>query len=393
MRDDTSLKAPGHSGAAGTVTPDVASPESDMAKVAQRLARHCMAFREPDTRRALFELATTIVPLLGLVTAMALTLTDAYWITVLLGLPAGALLMRLFIIQHDCGHGSFLPSKQANDWLGRCISILTLTPYAYWRRAHALHHATSGNLDRRGVGDVTTWTVREYRSRPWWIRMSYRAYRNPLFLLGFGAPFHFALRQRVPGSIQKPFWDTWGSTMGLNVALVAVYGGLGSLIGFWTLAKLLLPIVLFGAWIGGWLFYIQHQFEETHWEENEDWNFHAAAVLGSSYYILPKPLQWVSGNIGLHHLHHLCSRIPFYRLQECLDAHPELKAVNRLTFMESLGTWSLALWDEERKQLVGFGALGNRRGIGRIAAGGARLGNLSAQVTRFVLLRLARAFT
>ena len=393
MRDDTSFKAPGQEGAAGTVTPDVASPATDMTALGQRIARHCAQFREPSVRRALFELATTIVPLAGLVAAMAFSLDHGYWITVLLGLPAGALLMRMFIIQHDCGHGSFLPSKRVNDWLGRAISLITFTPYAYWRRAHALHHATSGNLDRRGVGDVTTWTVREYYSRPWYVRIWYRIYRNPFFLLGVGAPFHFALRQRIPGAIHRPFWDTWGSTIGLNLALIAVYGGLGLLVGFAPLLKVAVPIFLFGSWIGGWLFYIQHQFEDTHWDENQDWDFHSAAILGSSYYVLPKPLQWLSGSIGLHHLHHLCSRIPFYRLQECLDASPELKSINRLTLTESLGTWSLGLWDEESRKLVGFGRAGERRGFtSRIAAGGIRLGSMSAQAMKFVVVLLARGF-
>ena len=368
-----------------------------MAATARRLARHCADYREPDTARALFELATTVVPFAVLLAVMAVSLNYGYWITVLLAVPAGALLMRLFIIQHDCGHGSFLPSKRANDWLGRCISVLTLTPYAYWRRAHALHHATSGNLDRRGTGDVTTWTVREYCNRPWWVRFGYRVYRNPLFLLGFGAPFHFGLRQRVPGAVQRPFWDTWASTIGLDLALVAVYGTLAWLVGFETVLKLFLPIVLFGSWIGGWLFYIQHQFEDTHWDENDDWNFHAAAVHGSSYYVLPRPLQWLSGSIGLHHLHHLCSRIPFYRLQECLDASPELKTVNRLTLKDSVGTWGLALWDEDSRKLVGFRALGQtsrvNRITGRIAAGGIRVGSLSTQATRFVIMLLARSFT
>ena len=394
MRDDTCDMQPAQAGEAGDTTDVVAGPSSDMAAIGRRVARHCAAYREPDTRRALIEIAATFLPLCALMAAMVVSLDYGYWITLLLSVPAGALLMRMFIIQHDCGHGSFLPSKRANDWLGRTISLITFTPYAYWRRAHALHHATSGNLDRRGVGDVTTWTVREYYERPWYIRMWYRIYRNPFVLLGFGAPFHFAIRQRVPGAVQRPFWDTWGSTIGLNLALIAVYGSLGMLIGFSTLLMLFVPVVLFGSWIGGWLFYIQHQFEDTHWDENENWDFHSAAILGSSYYVLPKPLQWLSGSIGLHHLHHLCSRIPFYRLQECLDASPELKSVNCLTFRESLGTWGLALWDEEERKLVGFRrSPASRSFAARVTAGGIRLGSLSTQATRFVLVLLARGFS
>jgi len=322
-----------------------------------QLARHCSAYQGADTRRSLVQFATTFALFLVFCTAMFFSLEYGYWLTLLLSLPTGGLMVRLFIIQHDCGHRSFFNSRRANDTLGRLISILTLTPYDCWRKGHDIHHATSGDLDRRGVGDVDTFTVEEYKALPKLKRLKYRTLRHPAVFLLFGAPLFLLLNHRSPFGQSLPARDIWKSIMGLNLAIILVYGGIGLLIGFKTLAMLYLPVLCFTAWIGGWLFFVQHQFENTYWERKEEWRFQDATVLGSSYYALPPIVQWFTGNIGLHHIHHLCGKIPNYRLQECLEASPELQKINRLTFWESLKCARLALWDEDNQKLVGFSAL------------------------------------
>ena len=285
---------------------------------------------------------------------MWLGLEHGFWPVLALSLPMGGLLVRFFIIQHDCGHGSFFRSRFANDMLGRAISLLTLTPYGNWRRAHAKHHATSGNLAKRGSGDIMTLTVREYRALSPVKRFFYRLYRNPFVLLFLGPPYLFIISYRVPFGAPVPFREAWPGVVMLNAGLVAFYGLLGPLVGWLNLLLILGPAVAIAAWAGGWLFFIQHQFEDTVWEKGEDWNFHSAAIRGSSYYVLPKILQWFTGNIGLHHIHHLNGKIPNYRLQECLDASPELKGMSRLTILESLKCVRLALWDEDGRKLVSF---------------------------------------
>lgn len=288
-----------------------------------------------------------------------------WWIAALLLLPAAGLLTRMFIFQHDCGHGSFFKSKRANDWLGRFIGVLTVTPYDFWRRAHNMHHATSGDLDRRSIGGIDTITVQEYKALPRAKQLWYRVYRHPLVLLIFGTPFYTIIAQRLPFNGATGFYEDyktlpasaiWPSVMMTNLAIAAFYGSLGALIG-WEIVLVHLPVLVVTTWIGGWLFYIQHQFEDAYWERNENWDVHESALMGSSYYDLPPVLQWFTGNIGLHHIHHLCLKIPNYKLQECMDARPELKTINRLTLRESLGCLKLKLWDEEKKRLVQFSAI------------------------------------
>jgi omega-6 fatty acid desaturase (delta-12 desaturase) len=274
---------------------------------------------------------------------------------VLLAVPVGGLLVRFFIIQHDCGHGSFVASRRWNDIIGRAMSVLTVTPYGLWRRVHAQHHAGSGNLDRRGAGDINTLTVREYLGLTPGGRLRYRIYRNPAFLFLLGVPAFFLLIQRTPWLHPLPPRDTWKSVMGLNAAIVAFYGGLGWLIGYGLLVLIAVPAIVVASCIGGWLFFIQHQFEDTHWEPGSAWDFQIAAVQGSSYYDLPPVLNRFTGNIGLHHIHHLNSMIPNYRLQECLAASPEFQALNRITLWESFKCARLTLWDEDQRRLVGFG--------------------------------------
>ncbi|MBB2961410.1 fatty acid desaturase [Methylobacterium sp. R2-1] len=332
---------------------------TDEAKLAQEVARHCAAFREPIPRLAFRQVADTLLPYLILCALMLSLAANGYeLLTLPLALPAGGLLVRLFIIQHDCGHGSFLPSRRGNDWLGRALSLLTVTPYDSWKRAHALHHASTGDLSRRGTGDVCTLTVREYLNLPRWGRVRYRLYRNPLILIGLGSPINFLVMQRFPNGVGLPWRTAWRNVLALDAVLLVVLGALAFTTGgLGPVLWVLLPVVSVAAWIGGWLFYVQHQYEETVWEEADAWDFHLAALGGSSYYVLPRVLQWFTGNVGLHHVHHLNSRIPNYRLQECLDGHEILGRVGRLTLHDSLACLKLALWDEDARKMVGFARL------------------------------------
>ena len=279
---------------------------------ARRWAKHCAKFRQADHVRAYGQIASTILPLIALVTAMFYTVNGMYWLTLLLALPAGGLLVRLFIIQHDCGHGSFFRSARMNTALGRVMSLFTLAPYSLWRREHSLHHNSSGNLEQRGIGDIDTKTVAEYLASSRLEKLRYRLYRHPIFLFGFGVPFYFLVLQRLPWFHGLKASEAWRSVMGLNVAIVAVYGFVGWLLGFAATAMVLIPMLHVAAAIGGWLFFIQHQFDETEWYQADDWDMQIAAVHGSSYYVLPKVLQWITGNIGLHHIHHLNSMVPNY---------------------------------------------------------------------------------
>ena len=320
----------------------------------RELARHLATFRRPSNARGAYELAISAVPLALLWVLMWIALDIHYGLTLLLAVPAAGFLLRLFLIQHDCGHGAFFKGRRANDWTGRCIGVLTMSPYDLWRRGHATHHAATGNLDRRGTGDVDTLTVREFAERGFWGRLRYRLYRNPAVMFGIGPAWLFFLRYRLPLGHMREGWKPWLSAMGTNGAIALLAGALILLVGIRAFLLIQLPITLIAASIGVWLFYIQHQFEFTHWNEGEAWSFHEAALLGSSHYVLPAPLRWFTANIGMHHVHHLCSTIPFYRLPEVLRTRPELADINSLTIRESLGSVKLALWDEAAGRLVSF---------------------------------------
>jgi omega-6 fatty acid desaturase (delta-12 desaturase) len=316
----------------------------------RRLRQAIAEYAQPDTRRAVVQLLNTALPFCLLVGVVLWAVENGAWWAAFLALPGAALLVRLFMIQHDCGHGSFLRSRRANDMVGRLIGVLTLTPYAFWRKSHAIHHATSGHLDRRGTGDVTTLTVNEYNALSRFARLGYRLYRHPLVFFGLGPVYMFVLKHRIPLTHPIRDWKTWGSILGTNAALAGLMLALGAdtvLIGY-------LPLLLGAAAVGVWLFYVQHQFEDTYWAGRDSWNFHAAAFEGSSYYDLPKPLRWITANIGFHHLHHLCSTIPNYRLRDCFERHPELRRARRLTLLASLRSASLALWDEQHRKLISF---------------------------------------
>jgi omega-6 fatty acid desaturase (delta-12 desaturase) len=272
----------------------------------------------------------------------------------LLAIPAAAFLVRLFMIQHDCGHGSFFRYRVANDWTGRFLSVLTLTPYDDWRRAHAVHHANSGHLDHRGIGDIDTLTVREFQALTFCGRLRYRLYRHPLVMFGVGPIYHFVLRQRLPLGQIRGSRLAWISPMATNLSIICTVLTLAWFIGIGPFLLVHGPIVLFAGVMGVWLFYVQHQFEGTLWARGSEWDFYEASLHGSSHYDLPAILRWFTANIGVHHVHHLCSRIPYYRLPQTLRDHPDLRSVNRLTLFQSFSCVRLALWDETRGCLVSF---------------------------------------
>ena len=313
------------------------------------------AYRRPATGRSIFEIAVTAGPLLTIwVVAWALHANGLWWAALALSVPAAAFLVRLFMIQHDCGHGAFFGERKANDWVGRIIGAFTLTPYDYWRHTHAIHHATSGNLDRRGLGAIEMMTLEEYRAKSPARRFGYRLYRHPLVLFGLGPAFVFFLMQRVPVGLMRQGWRPWASVLGNGAAVI---GGLGALIWLFGPAPVLMVNVatmLLAATVGVWLFYIQHQFEGASWSRDSQWKRDELALAGSSHYDLPPVLRWFTANIGIHHVHHLSSKIPFYRLPKVLKAHPELSAMSRVSLWDSFRCAKLALWDEQAGRLISF---------------------------------------
>jgi omega-6 fatty acid desaturase (delta-12 desaturase) len=345
------------------------SPNVRATSASRLLIQELAQYRQPDSRRSIFELAITIVPFLAIWFLIWGALDAGYWIGLILTIPAAGLLLRLFIIQHDCGHGSFFHNRSTNDWVGRALGVVTLTPYYYWRHSHALHHAGSGNLDRRGFGDIDTLTVTEYQERTPLRRLFYRLYRHPAVMFGVGPAYLFIFRHRLPIGMMRGGWQPWASVMMTNVAIAMLVGPVIWLTGIGPFLLVHLPITLLAASIGVWLFYVQHQFEDTSWERNATWSFPEAALHGSSHYDLPAVLRWFTGNIGVHHVHHLASRIPFYRLPQVLNDRPEIRNIGRLTLIESLKSVRLALWDEEKRCLISFR---EARQVIRCAAAAAR---------------------
>ena len=267
------------------------------------LALDLRHYREPSNRRAIMELGATIIPLAGLwIAAWRLHDVGYWWAVLLVSVPAALFLVRLFMIQHDCGHGAFLKNKRANDWIGRILGVMTMTPYGFWRHQHSQHHATSGNLDFRGVGDIDTLTVSEYRALGLLQRLRYRLYRNPLVLFGVGPVYLFVLKHRLPIGLMRKGISPWVSTMGTNLAILAAVTLLIWLMGPAAFLMVNVPIILLASAAGVWLFYVQHQFPETSWRSTPNWSLQQAAVFGSSYYSLPKPLNWLTANIGIRHV-------------------------------------------------------------------------------------------
>lgn len=310
-------------------------------------------YRESSPLRSCFELAVTVGPFLFLWFLAWWSLSYSYWLTLAISLCNSAFLLRLFAIQHDCGHGAFFNNRTVSDWLGRVLGVLTLTPYDVWRRTHSIHHSTSGNLARRGMGDIHTMTLAEYRAVSPLHRLWYRVYRHPIVLFGLGPGYLFFVQNRIPlGLMNKARY--WVSAMCTNSAILVVLGLIVYFDGLMPILLIFLPSTLLAATAGVWLFYVQHQFETTNWEAEEDWQLHESAMEGSSHYVLPGWLQWVTANIGIHHVHHVHSRIPFYRLPEVLRDHADLAQCNRITLMESFRNARLHLWDERSRRLLSF---------------------------------------
>jgi omega-6 fatty acid desaturase (delta-12 desaturase) len=311
-------------------------------------------YRAPNSVRSTFEVVITAAPFAFFWFLTWAALDSGYWIALLLVVPAAGFLVRLFMIQHDCGHGSFFRHRFANDWVGRVIGVLTLTPYDFWRRAHALHHANSGNLERRGIGDIDTLTVREFLALSKGRQLLYRLYRHPIVMFGIGPAYLFIFRHRLPMGLTNSGWLPWLSAMATNIAIAMLVATMVWLVGVGPFLLVQLPITLLAASIGVWLFYVQHQFEDTFWAHHDGWDFHEAGLNGSSHYDLPIVLRWFTANIGVHHVHHLCSRIPYYRLPQVLRDHPQLSSIGRLTLAQSLHCVNKVLWDEDRHKLVSF---------------------------------------
>jgi omega-6 fatty acid desaturase (delta-12 desaturase) len=323
-------------------------------------------YRNPVTWRSIWQLSSTSLLFLACWILMQWSLSVGYWLTLLLAIPTAMMVVRLFMLQHDCGHGSFFKSKRANSIIGGILGVVTLVPYTYWRKTHAIHHATSGDLDGRDFGDIDTLTVREYLSRSRAQRLMYRVYRHWLVLLIVGPVWQFVIKHRLPLDIPRSWKREWASVHWTNVGLVAAIALLCWLVGWRTFLLVQVPVTLLAGAIGVYLFYVQHQYEDTYWRYREAWNYYASGLEGASHLVMPKLLQWWTANIGLHHIHHVASRIPNYRLQQCFDDNPILQRVTTLTLPASVKTLWLTLWDEDERKLVGFREL--RRIRDRIGA-------------------------
>jgi len=328
-------------------------PHPTFKELHQQTAR----FMVPSLKRSLGQLANTFLPYIALWVMMVYTMNHGYpyWATLIMVLPAAALLIRVFIIFHDCCHTSFFKSQRANQLLGFFFGMLTFTPYGEWGTAHLEHHSTVANLERRGVGDVWTMTVEEYKNAGFWLRLGYRLVRNPFVMFGLGPIYVFFIKNRF--SHKGASRREWMSVLLTNLAILGILVLAYFTIGLKTYLLIQVPIEYMAGVFGIWLFYVQHQFDPTHWYPPERWDYMTASIFSSSYYKLPKVLQWISGNIGLHHVHHINPRIPNYSLQACLDATPFLQQVVPLTLGKSLKSINMNLWDEEQDRLVSFRSL------------------------------------
>lgn len=335
-------------------------PTPDRAKVAHWNAI-LRPYVGPDTRRSVVQLSVTAAGFVGCWILAWRALEVGWWATLLLALPTTGFLMRLFMIQHDCGHGSYFRSRAARDWVGRVIGVLLLTPYDYWRKTHAWHHAHSGDLDFRGFGDIDTLTVAEYRALSPARRVGYRLYRHPLMLLTVGPLFHFVIKHRYPWDLPREWRGAWRSVWWTNLALAGVVVAMGLWIGWKPFLMVQGPVTAFACALGVGLFYVQHQFENTYWHDHDEWDYYDASLHGSSHLVLPAPLQWMTASIGVHHVHHMSARIPNYRLQQAHDENPEFHVAQAITLRDAARLFRLALWDEEAGRLIGFRELRHRR--------------------------------
>jgi acyl-lipid omega-6 desaturase (Delta-12 desaturase) len=315
---------------------------------AQALAPYAV----PDVRRALLDLATSVVPYVALSAAMYASLDVSYWLTLAIAVPAAGFLLRTFILFHDCTHGGFVPTRRANTWLGVVLGLVVFSPFHAWRYNHAVHHGTAGDLDRRGTGDLHTLTVAEYNAASRRGRLAYRLFRNPLVMFGIGPIYSLLIQPRLVSRSARP--RIRRSVIGTNVAVALMVGGLCWAMGWREYLLVQAPTILLGGAAGVFLFYVQHQFEDTYWQRPGEWTFGDAALRGSSHLVLPQPLQFFTGNIGLHHVHHLNARIPNYNLQRAHDENPVFHSVPELSLGDALRAPRLKLWDEDRGRLVTF---------------------------------------
>jgi acyl-lipid omega-6 desaturase (Delta-12 desaturase) len=323
-----------------------------MESKASQLKKAVAPFESIDTKASVRQIVNTMVPLIVLWYLAYLSLSISYWLTIPILLVTSGFLVRTFILFHDCCHQSFFKSRLANDILGTITGILTLVPYQQWKHSHSIHHATSSNLDKRGIGDMWLLTVDEYISAPWWRRLAYRVYRNPFVMFGIGPISVFLIEYRFnrKGARRKERINTYVT----NISIVALYSALCWAIGWQAFVLIQGPIFFLSGLLGIWLFYVQHQFEDSYFEHESEWSYVQAAVEGSSYYKLPKVLQWITGNIGFHHVHHLSPKVPNYNLEKAHNATPPLQKATTITVATSLKSLSYRLWDENNKTFVSF---------------------------------------
>lgn len=330
--------------------------ETQRSAIRETLAR----YQRPSLPRSAWQIINSVLPFLALWTLAAYLFAHfSYWLVLPVIILAAGFMVRVFILFHDCCHGSFFENKHANDWVGRLLGVVVFTPYDAWKHDHSVHHATAGNLDKRGVGDVPTWTVAEYLTKPWYARLGYRLMRNPVILLTAVSFYVFAISHRfwLPGTGKRER----ASVIYTNLALALICGGLIWLVGWQAFLAIQLPILLLASSGGIWLFYVQHNFEGTYWAHQTEWDFYKAGLFGSSYYKLPAVLNWFTGNIGFHHIHHLGPRIPNYYLPKIHKEEPIFQMVPALTLWRSFKSLGYRLWDENKKVLVGFNVLRNYR--------------------------------
>lgn len=315
----------------------------------------CAKFERSNFFSSSWQLINTFIPFFALVVLMSLSLQSTYWITLSLGLVAGGFMLRIFMIQHDCGHGSFFRSRTANELIGSFCSLITLIPYHYWRRQHAIHHSSNGHLDHRGHGDVDLYTVKEYLALAPMKKLKFRIARNPFMFMVFG-PFWllFGMNRFAFDKIKSSKRER-RSVHVTNAFALTAFILLGMLFGFSNVIKIAAPIFVFSAAVGIWLFYIQHQYEHAYWKRDPEWDYFEAAVKGSSFYKLPRLFDWFTASIGYHHIHHLVPSIPNYHLRRCAESNPEFQeGVQTFTMFSGFKTLFLALWDEERQRLISF---------------------------------------
>lgn len=312
-------------------------------------------YQNPQRSRSIGQLLNTLIPYVLSWVVMVKALSVSFWLMLPVSVVAAGLLVRVFIIFHDCGHGSFFKSRRANDFWGFISGVLTFTPYHYWRHEHSVHHSHAGDLDERGWGDVWTLTVKEYLKASRWVRVKYRFARNPICLFIIGPPILFLIVHRLP--LKKAGKKEARNVHLTNLGIFILAGLIISLIGFKAYVLIQLPVLMIAASAGVWLFYVQHQFEGVYWERHKKWDYVTEALKGSSFFKLPRVLQWFTGSIGFHHIHHLCPRIPNYFLEKCYNENPAFQRIKPVTLWTSLRSLSFRLWDEQHKRLVGFSYL------------------------------------